>query len=245
MGGTIGHEFGKTKNMNFKLSQLKKEFRGFTLGPIDLELIKGESVVIFGPNGAGKSTLFQIMTGNMDASDGLVEVDGERFFAENFLLKRRIGYLPQSIDLPKWVTPLEILRYAAKLHEFQDADQRVSESIAYWDLNHFSDRAIASCSYGMQKRIGLALATLHAPEFLILDEPFSGLDVLHLKALNAYLTSRNLSGKTSLISTHGTAYVNRLCSRALLIINGKLSEVSQWQSWSNDQKESEIENRFN
>jgi ABC-type multidrug transport system ATPase subunit len=231
--------------MKIQLARLQKDFKNFSLGPLDFAFDGKCCIALFGPNGSGKSTLFQLMTGNMDASSGQVLVDEQPFLPDHFATKRRIGYLPQGLELPQWVTPEEILRYAIQLHQLTNPDQLLQECLNFWDLNSFRGRPVAACSYGMQKRVGLAVATLHNPELLILDEPFSGLDILHLRSLFQFLSGRRDSDRLTIISTHGTAYVNRLCERALLMINGQLSEVVGWRDWSNDQKEDEIEKRFN
>ena len=88
-----------------KLTNLTKNFEEtFTLGPVSLTLDAGQTIAFLGRNGAGKSTLFNLITGNLDASDGEVTLVGKRLTPDTPLLKRQIGYLPQKHVLPKWVT---------------------------------------------------------------------------------------------------------------------------------------------
>src|SRR5262245_15316231 len=86
---------------------------GFTLGPVSLRFPAGQTSIVLGKNGAGKSTLFQLLTGNLDASGGQIQLGGERLTPDRPDVKRRIGYLPQNPVLPRWVTGSEVLDYAA------------------------------------------------------------------------------------------------------------------------------------
>ena len=87
---------------------------------------------------------------------------------------------------------------------------------------------MAACSHGMQKRVGLALASFHDPELLILDEPFSGLDIFHIRALDQIIDQRRKSGKCTFISTHIAPYAARFCNRALFLVDGTCREAESW-----------------
>src|SRR6476620_9373802 len=108
--------------MTLRLSELVKQFppSDFRLGPLNLDLKAGTRLALFGKNGAGKSTLFQLITGHIAADSGTIEVFGQRLNPSSFELKRRIGYLPQHLELPRWVSAHDLLTYAMKLYEFSD-----------------------------------------------------------------------------------------------------------------------------
>ena len=96
----------------------------------------------------------------------------------------------------------------------------------------------------MQKRVGLALATLHDPAYLILDEPFSGLDLNHIKNLENMIATRTLRGHITILSTHVLSFCARLCTQVLILDAGKWSKVTPWDELSLDAREAEIESRF-
>lgn len=223
--------------------QLVKTYApGSEVGPFNFGLEAGHTLAVIGANGAGKSTLFQMITGNLDASRGEVRLFGEKMASERFDLKRRLGYLPQHLELPKWVTGREILTYAVHLYDLDPSV--VEESLKVWDCQTFSKRPLGACSHGMRKRISLALATVHKPDLLILDEPFSGLDLFHIKALDDLLLERRRRGATTILSTHISPYAARLCSRAVVIRNRQLAEISGWAEADQDDRVRLIDSLF-
>ena len=229
-----------------KISDLTKSYGNgnFTLGPISLSISKGEAAALLGKNGAGKTTLFQITTGNTRADEGAVEISGRKMTPENFQLKRKIGYLPQHLELPKWVSGIEILKYAIKLYKLEDPDNLLQKSLKYWDCQDFAEKPLASCSHGMQKRLGLALATIHDPPLLILDEPFSGLDLFHIKALEDLIFQRKEKMHSSIICTHIAPYAAKLCDSAFIIENGKIESLESWKEGDYVSKIKKMEARF-
>jgi ABC-2 type transport system ATP-binding protein len=211
---------------SLELNGATKAYGDFTLGPISLAVGKGEVVAFVGKNGSGKSTLFQLLTGNADLSGGKIAVMGQNMTPDRYLLKRKIGYLPQHPVLPKWVTGAEVLSYASLLHRLPEPEVKIEESLKFWDCADYKQRPLGACSHGMQKRVCLALATIHAPPLLILDEPFSGLDVFHSKALEETIAKRRASDQITLLSTHIAPYTAKMCDRAFVLDNGRLEEFS-------------------
>lgn len=228
------------------LENLVKSYHGSTycLGPLSLSLQTGEILALLGKNGAGKSTLFQLITGNLDPTSGSIGFGEETLRPDRFDLKRRMGYLPQHLELPRWVTGREILSYAISLYNLPDPKQTLERTLAYWDCMEFQHKPLAACSHGMQKRVALALATVHEPELLILDEPFSGLDLFHIKALTDILETRRHTGRTSILSTHVSHYAATLCHRALVLENGQASYLPLWESADTLQRITQIERHF-
>ncbi len=175
-----------------KVEELSHQYdsSSFRLGPINFELASSDCVALLGENGAGKTTFFEAITGNMRPTSGKVILNGEKMDLKRFDLKRTIGYLPQHADLPKWVSGTELLSYASSLYNLSLNEEDIKATLKFWDALDYSNKPIASLSHGMQKRIGLALATIHSPKLLILDEPFSGLDIYHIKALKELINQR-------------------------------------------------------
>lgn len=226
-----------------KLQDLTKSHEGgFQLGPINLELPAGATVAVFGRNGAGKSTLFSLITGNADRTSGHSFWMSHKISPESVDVKRRMGYLPQDSDLPAWVTPAEIIRWCAHLHDLPP--QSVIAALSTWDAESWSKRPLSTCSHGMQKRIGLALATMHDPDLLILDEAFNALDILHTRTLEMLIRSRSRRQLTTLISTHTPLLAASLCNIAWILEAGKLEVMEEWSAASLEDRAKMIEERF-
>lgn len=201
----------------------------FQLGPLSLSLAKQRVVAILGQNGAGKSTLFQMISGNLRPNTGTIHISGQRMLPDRPETKRLIGYLPQSLQLPQWVNGHEILSYAIRLYELDQPEERRKAALNYWDCESFAKKPLAACSHGMQKRISLALATIHDPDLLILDEPFSGLDLYHIKALQDAIDRRRKQAKTTILSTHIAPYAARLCDEVIFLQSGQIQRIKDWE----------------
>lgn len=228
-----------------RVQNLTKEFpQGFKLQVADFSILPGEVVAFLGANGSGKTTLFDLITGHSDASEGSISLGQAKLVPENFLLKRLVGYLPQTMHLPKWVTAQEILTYATLLYHLPKVREHVQAVMKYWDCASYQTKPIATCSFGMQKRIGLALATLHEPQYLVLDEPFSGLDLFHIKSLEDAIQKRKKENKTTLLSTHILPYVVRSCERVFIISKGQVLEITDWVTLPAEERTVKLEQHF-
>lgn len=215
----------------------------FTVGPVNLSIMPGEVIAIMGANGAGKSTLYQMITGNSDATSGEIFFKGKRLLPEKVELKKQIGYLPQDLALPKWVTPLDALKYSANLYGSITSD-KIKERLEVFSCMSYKNRPLQACSHGMQKRAGLAISTIHDPDLLILDEPFSGLDIIQTKALEDVIFERQAKGKSTILSTHIPPYVAKLCSRCVVIQEGSMHELDSFGDSDYLQRISMIEHEF-
>lgn len=227
------------------VERLSKEFPSeFVLGPLSFEVKPGETIAILGKNGAGKTTLFQLVTGNMDPTAGSIKVLGKKLTPDSYQLKRKVGYLPQKFPFAPWVSPYEVLRYGEALLGLGMSRNEMENQLLYWDCTDFASRPFSLCSHGMKKRVGLALATIHSPELLVLDEPFSGLDLYHIKALERLITQRKGEGKTTILSTHIAQYVAMLCERVLVLDNGQIETLTPWIDLSLVDRIQKIEEYF-
>ncbi len=212
-----------------RLNEVTKQYPSFKLGPINEDISSSQIIALMGKNGSGKTTLLKILTASEDASDGSVTFCGELFKPDSYLLKRSLGYLPQYSILPRWSTATEILSYASKLYGTSDKS-KIEQALNYWDALYYASVPMGACSGGMQKRVGLALATMFDPELLVLDEPFSGLDLYHIKALTDEIERRKSAKKATLICTHMAPYAASLCSDVWIMNEGKLQVLKDWSS---------------
>ena len=229
-----------------KVEQVEKSWpQGeFKLGPVSLTVPSGKVVAFLGQNGAGKSTLFELITGNLDATAGAVTLAGSKLSPEAITLRRKIGYMPQKAVLPRWITGHEILTYGANVFELEDAGRKIETAMTYWDCQDYRNKPLAACSHGMQKRVALALAHLNDPPLVVLDEPYSGLDIYHIKALDDMIRKRRETGQTTILSTHIAPYSARMCDVIYVVEQGQVRELQGWNDLSYEDRIKHVEGIF-
>jgi ABC-2 type transport system ATP-binding protein len=182
---------------------------------------KGEILGFLGPNGAGKTTTMRILSGYMPPSSGQVVVAGYDVIENSLEVRKRVGYMPETVPLYPDMTVFDYLKFMADLRHLPDAEERVDEVL---DLVHMGDRAegyIGNLSKGMRQRVGLAQALVHRPEVLILDEPTIGLDPAQIIDVRTLI--RNLGkDRTVLLSTHILSEAQQVCNRVMIINHGHI-----------------------
>lgn len=167
---------------------------------VDLALAAGESVLLLGRNGAGKSTLLRILAGLARPDQGTVELAGLTLTAAPAAWRRRVGFAGHRSMLYGELTPRENLRFAARLFGLRPAD--ADAALERFDLGPVADRPVGALSRGLIQRTTLARALLHAPSLLLLDEPFTGLDVPSADTLAGLLRERAAAGVAIVLVTH-------------------------------------------
>lgn len=205
-----------------KVSGLTKDYGARrAIHNLNFDAQQGEIVGFLGPNGAGKTTTMRILTGYMPPSDGEALVAGYDVVEESLEVRKRVGYLPETVPLYTEMVVFDYLKYMGELRHIPDVDDRVDEVL---DMVGLLDRAngfIGNLSKGMRQRVGLAQALLHRPEVLILDEPTIGLDpgqVVEVRELIREIGKE----RTVLLSTHLLNEAQNLCDRVLIINKGKI-----------------------
>jgi ABC-2 type transport system ATP-binding protein len=182
---------------------------------------KGEVLGFLGPNGAGKTTTLRILTAYMPPSEGSARVAGFDVVEQSLEVRRRIGYMPETVPLYPEMSVQEYLDYMAALRRVADAEERVDEVIERMHLEDRADSYIGRLSKGLRQRVGLAQALLNQPEVLILDEPTIGLDpgqVVEVRELIRDIGREH----TVLLSTHILSEAQQLCRRVLIINQGRI-----------------------
>jgi ABC-2 type transport system ATP-binding protein len=188
---------------------------------LNFETNQGEIVGFLGPNGAGKTTTMRILTGFMPPTEGTATVAGYDVVSESLEVRRRVGYLPETVPLYTDMTAFEYLKYMADLRKLPNSEDRVDESLHLVGMEKRADSHIENLSKGMRQRIGLAQALIHHPEVLILDEPTIGLDPGQVVEVRNLI--RNLGKqRTVLLSTHNLSEAQQICDRVLIINKGKI-----------------------
>lgn len=190
---------------------------------VSFKLNKGEVLGFLGPNGAGKSTTMQMLTGNIAASSGNINIMGLDLANEPAQCKSHIGYCPEIPPLYKELTVDEYLIYCAQLHNInkQQIKQHLDDAKQQCGLTDVANRLIGNLSKGYQQRVGIAQAIIHKPHIIILDEPTVGLDPIQIVEI------RNLIKQLGqdcgvILSTHILPEVQATCDRVQIIKNGQL-----------------------
>ncbi|MFH2108783.1 MAG: ABC transporter ATP-binding protein [Chrysiogenia bacterium] len=214
---------------SFRSNFLLKKFH--ILKGINLSVEKGEIYGFLGPNGAGKTTTIKCVLGLLFADQGEILIDGQP--AASPASRRRIGFLPENPLFYEYLSARELLFFSASLFNLPAAEvrDRVAALIHQVGLSGHQDLKLRKFSKGMIQRLGLAQALIHNPDFLILDEPFSGLDPIGRKDLRTLILSLREQGKTIFFSSHILQDMEMMVDRVGIILNGsmrrdgKLSEL--------------------
>jgi heme exporter protein A len=179
-----------------------------------LRIEPGESVLLYGPNGAGKTTLLRTLASLCRPSEGQVLFGGQDLDRNSGVSKAKIGFLSHATFLYGELTARENLRFAGTLFGLQDLERRIGAALNLFSVGGRADEPVRTLSRGLQQRVSLARALLHQPEFLLLDEPFTGLDAEATKNLQAILSRLPDQGQAVIFSTHdfeqGAAVARRL-----------------------------------
>ena len=188
---------------------------------ISFDAQKGEILGFLGPNGAGKTTTMRILTGYMPPTAGVAEIAGFDVVEQSLEVRKRVGYMPETVPLYPEMTVFDYLKFMADLRRVPDAGDRVDEILEILNLGDRAESTIGNLSKGMRQRVGLAQALVHNPDVLILDEPTIGLDPVQIIEVRNLI--RELGQQhTILLSTHILSEAQQVCNRVLIINKGTI-----------------------
>ena len=190
---------------------------------LDLRVEPGEIVGFLGPNGAGKSTTVKIITGLIKPDSGRASVCGFDVVEQPLEVKKRLGFVPETPALYESLTANEYLELISCLHHLDrhTASARTRELLELFGLSSNADQRLNEFSKGMRQKIVIAAALMHRPEVLILDEPLDGLDANTAMVIKELLKRLAAQGKTIMFSSHILDVVERVCTRIVIINNGR------------------------
>lgn len=202
----------------------------YAIGPrvlfegLDWVLAPGDRCALVGPNGAGKTTLLSMISGLNRPTSGSVTVGGVDVWADGPSAKRLIGSLPDRLRLFDRLTGAQLLTYAGALQGLGRSvlAERASELAAAFGLESALDRPVSDYSAGMQKKIGLACSMIHAPEVLVLDEPFEAVDPVSASNLTEILEQFVAGGGSVVMSSHSLDLIQRVCDHVAVILGGEI-----------------------
>ena len=206
--------------MVFQAQGVTKRFgRRAVLRGLDLSLAPSECVVLFGRNGAGKTTFLQIVATLLRISEGSTSYWGQSVEGSAEAIRARIGLVSHASYLYPELSVEENLGFFARLY---GVEPRIDEVLREASLTDRRSSIVAKLSRGMQQRLSLARATLHRPELLLLDEPFTGLDTVAAETLIEWLDRFVANGGTVLLTTHDVDRGVRVASRIVVLDQGRI-----------------------
>lgn len=200
----------------------------------------GQILGYLGPNGSGKSTTVRMLVGLMEPTSGEVLWQGESIFGDMPAYRRRLGYVPEEPFLYTHLTAPEYLRLVGGLRGIADGllNQKIERFLHLLGLEDDQYSTLSAFSKGMRQKVQLASALLHNPELIILDEPFSGLDVSAGLMLRSVIKSLAAEGRTILMSSHVIEVVEQLCTDVVILSDGKVvahDRVDRLRGLQNDE----------
>jgi ABC-2 type transport system ATP-binding protein len=194
---------------------------------LTLRVEAGEVMGFLGPNGSGKTTTIRLLMGLLRPSEGRASIRGLDCHADAVTLKREVGYLPDEPFLYPYLSGSEVLELVAGLHGFAARESRARARAAAerFGLSDAAEAFTVTYSHGMKKRLALALALIHDPKVLIMDEPTNGLDPKGAREMRDIIGQLAKDGRTVFLSTHLLEAADRLCHRVAIIHRGVLRAV--------------------
>jgi ABC-2 type transport system ATP-binding protein len=208
-----------------EIRNVSKSFSGIpAVQAISFTARAGEVTGYLGPNGSGKSTTMKMITGLLEMTDGEILFQGARIQNDPIAYRQRMGYVPEEPHLYSHLTGLEYLTMVAQLRNLPEkrAAERIDGLLHLFYLHSDRHVAISSYSKGMRQKVLLSAALMHNPDLVLLDEPFSGLDVGSALVMRSLIQELAARGKVVLFSSHELETVERVCSHVVILHHGKI-----------------------
>src|SRR6266853_1417469 len=208
-----------------ELRNVCKRFTGIVaVDDVSFQARAGEITGYLGPNGSGKSTTMKMITGLLETTSGNILFNGELIGRDLIAYKQRMGYVPEEPHLYAHLSGLEYLMMVGQLRNLpaQPAADRIDGLLRLFSLHGDRHAPISAYSKGMRQKVLLSAALLHNPDLVLLDEPFSGLDVSSALVMRSLIQELAARGKVVLFSSHELETVERVCSRIVILHRGKI-----------------------
>ena len=208
-----------------QIHNLCKRFSGIVaVDNVSFQARPGEVTGYLGPNGSGKSTTMKMITALIEPTSGEILFQGERIERDPIAYKQRMGYVPEEPQLYAHLTGLEYLTMVGQLRGLPDTPtaERIDKLLRLLSLHEDRHVPISSYSKGMRQKVLLSAALLHNPDLILLDEPFSGLDIASVLVMRSLMRELAARGKVVLLSSHELELVERVCTRVVILHRGKV-----------------------
>lgn len=213
---------------------------------LNLQVTPGERFGLFGPNGAGKTTLMNCMTGLLSYQKGSINLSGNEMKNHSKSINKIFGFVPQDFSFYHELSPVENLEFFGAWYGLSSSEikKRIDELLTVLELNHVKNKQVHKFSGGMKRRVNLAIAVIHNPQILFLDEPTVGVDVQTRHAIINYLKELNKNGTTLIYTSHQLNEAEDLCERIALIDEGKIIVHDDLHTLLSEHKQEGLEGLF-
>ncbi|MDM5300011.1 ABC transporter ATP-binding protein [Bacillus pumilus] len=199
---------------------LTKKYRTkVAIDHIDLDVHKGDIFGLIGPKGAGKTTFFNIVTGISRPTSGTFTMMDMSSLKK---ARHRIGVLPEYTDLYEGLTAIEHIAYLSKITGARQKTSYYEELLEFVGLHRYHQEKVGAFTSGMKKRLGMAQAIAHRPEFILLDEPFAEIDSDSIVHIQRVIQTLKYEGKTVFLTADLPRFTNNICTKTVFISDGKL-----------------------
>lgn len=206
-----------------QIQKLTKAFgHQIALRGVDLSVTAGAFLTLFGPNGAGKTTLIRILASLARPSTGTVHIGGQDLSKAATAVRRQIGLISHNPLLYGDLTPDENLRFFARMYDVPKPAARIDAVLERVGLTARRRDPVRTFSRGMVQRLTIARAILHDPQIMLLDEPYTGLDLQAADMLSLVLQELATSGRTVILTTHNLEQGLEMCDRAAILNRGRV-----------------------
>lgn len=191
---------------------------------VSFDLDKGNILGLLGPNGAGKTTMLRMIAGIMEPTKGSVLIDGLNYKDNGTEIKKRIAYLSGNTKLYKDISCVELLKMCGEYYGVENnlLDKRIKDIVERFDMESFMHQRIEKLSTGQYQRVSIARCLIHDPDYYILDEATSGLDVISSQVIIDFIKSERDRGKGIIYSTHYMEEADAICDNIIMMNKGKI-----------------------
>lgn len=201
----------------------KKYGEKTVLDNLSLKIEAGDIFAFVGHNGAGKTTCIKCMTDIIEFDSGDILYDKVSIKNNPIECKKKIAYIPDNPDLYEFLKGIDYLNFIADVFELDETRKdKINEYAENFELKEYLANPISSYSHGMKQKLAIISALIHSPKYLILDEPFVGLDPVAAKKLKDYMKELTKKGTSIFFSTHVLDVAEKLCNKLAIIKDGKL-----------------------
>ena len=214
---------------------------------ISLEIFRGQIIGYIGPNGAGKSTTVKILMGLVEGYSGEIRIFGEDISNGNVEYKRKIGYVPETVEIYDNLTAYEYLTFIGEVYGLglEQVNKKAKKLMALLGIEEVYHSRISSYSKGMKQKLLIISSIIHNPDILFLDEPLSGLDANSVMVVKEILGELAALGKTIFYSSHIMDVVEKISSRIILINEGQIVADGSFAELKELSKQGSLEQIFN
>ena len=232
------------KFVRYKNKKEKEEF--YADKEITFEAKKGEIVGILGPNGAGKTTLLRMVAGIIEPTEGLVTFDKLNYEKNEIEIKKNFAYLSGNTKLYETLSTYELLKMCCSIYNVpkEVGEKRIEEITKILKLDKFLYNRIGTLSTGQTQRANIARCLVHNPEYYILDEATTGLDIISSQIILDFIKEEKQKNKTILYSTHYMEEAQNICDKVILINKGIVVKAGTPEDIKNDTKTTNLRDAF-